>query len=177
MFTVGQSADALNRNVQLDENEKSALRKIGADMYVTLAMFAIYLQMNLLAGGDDMEEDWATQYLAYISSRAFLESTSTSIFAGREILNIANSPTAGTNTFKTLLGIPTFFIDANKEVTKGAYAGKSRLFKNFVKMTPAKNIYEPLMDTPEGANAFFRQNAIPSLPREILEMLKDEDED
>jgi len=177
MFTVGQSADALNRNVQLDENEKSALRKIGADMYVTLAMFAIYLQMNLLAGGDDMEEDWATQYLAYIASRAFLESTSTSIFAGREILNIANSPTAGTNTFKTLLGIPTFFIDANKEVTKGAYAGKSRLFKNFVKMTPAKNIYEPLMDTPEGANAFFRQNAIPSLPREILEMLKDEDED
>ena len=132
--------------------------------------------MNLLAGDDDSEDDWATQYLAYISSRTFLESTSTSIFAGRELLNIANSPTAGTNTFKTLLGLPTFFIDANKEVTKGAYAGKSKLFKNFVKMTPFKNIYEPLMDTPAGANAFFRQNAIPSLPREILaKKLKDEE--
>jgi len=175
MFTVGQTADALNRNVELDESDKSALRKIGADMYVTLAMFALYLQMNLLAGDDDSEDDWATQYLAYISSRTFLESTSTSIFAGRELLNIANSPTAGTNTFKTLLGLPTFFIDANKEVTKGAYAGKSKLFKNFVKMTPFKNIYEPLMDTPAGANAFFRQNAIPSLPREILaKKLKDE---
>lgn len=178
MFTVGQTADALNRNVDLNESEKANLRKIGAEMYLMVGLFALYIQMNLLAGDDDKEDDWATQYLAYIASRAFLESTSTSIFALPELLNIANSPTAGTNTFKTLLGLPTFFVDKDKMVTKGAYKGKSQLFKKFIKLTPMKNIYEPLMDTPAGSNAFFRQNAIPSLPRFILDKkLKDQKEE
>jgi uncharacterized protein with GYD domain len=178
-LTAGANADALNRNTELTEDQKGNLRKLGMEMYTMLGLFGLYVFMNLFAGDDDREEDWATQYMAYISTRAYMESISTSVFGVGEFLEILDSPTAGVNTVKTITGIPSFFFEAGEEVKKGPYEGLTKNQAKAIKLTPVKNIYSPLLsESPgksiRGSNVFFRQNVIPTIPEYILQSLEDD---
>lgn len=176
-LTAGANADALNRNTELTEDQKGNLRKLGMEMYTMIGLFGLYVFMNLFAGDDDREEDWATQYMAYISTRAYMESISTSVFGVGEFLEILDSPTAGVNTVKTITGIPSFFFEAGEEVKKGPYEGLTKNQAKAIKLTPVKNIYSPLLsESPgksiRGSNVFFRQNVIPTIPEYILQSLE-----
>ena len=179
MLTAGANANAVENNLDLSENEKANLRRMGRGMYTITGLFALYMLANLAGDDDENDESWSSQYMAYISSRAFVESISTTALGAGDFLKILDSPAAGVNTIKTFTELPSFIYDAGDEVTKGPYEGLTKNQAKMIKLTPVKNIYAPLLsDDPAGAirssNVFFRQNVIPSTSELLLNAVSDD---
>lgn len=107
----------------------------------------------MLKWADEDDENWFKKFFAYIAMRTQFESTSPyNIF---DLYNTIKTPTPAygpfdnvTNLFSTSYETIRKYIAGEDlmedEVERGAYEGKSQLFKSIMKVTPLKNIYEQL---------------------------------
>lgn len=107
----------------------------------------------MLKWADEDDENWFKKFFAYVAMRTQFESTSPyNIF---DLYNTIKTPTPAYGPFDNLTNLfSTSWETIRKiiagedltedEVERGAYEGKSQLFKSIMKVTPLKNIYEQL---------------------------------
>jgi len=156
-------------NSNLSETEKSNLRRIKTDLFVFLSAFAFFVLMNLKADDDD-DDDKLKEYLALLSSRVLVETSSTrynALGGLQSTFDMLESPSAGYSAFESLLSFSDLLFTAGDTIKSGHYKGKSKFFKSAVKATPFKNVYEPIMGNPRNSNMFYRSRLI-SQPAYIM---------
>jgi len=129
------------------------IKRGATDLAMTLALFSLYLMANS-AAEDDKEDYWA-QFIAYLSTRAFLEQAA--FHNPSEIGQILNSPSAAlssTDQMRSLL--MSVFKDG--EVKSGVYKGKEHWQKSLIQLSPFKNAYE--MQDPAAKNKYIKSQII-----------------
>jgi len=129
------------------------LKRGATDLAMTFALMSLYLLANS-AAEDDKDDYWA-QFLAYLSTRAFLEQAA--FHNPSEIGQILNSPSAAlssTDQMKNLLMSPF----KTGEVKSGVYKGKEHWEKALIQLSPFKNAWE--MQDPAAKNKYIKSQII-----------------
>ena len=161
----------------LSEMERRNLNRMRRDVQVYLASLAAFILLNAAADDDD---DPLVNYLAYISSRVFLETSSVQLPSGfSEIYKVFQSPSAGISIFKDFTGLPVdlfstlIFDDESQEITRGTYKGLKKGTASFIKLTPFKNVYSLMYGDMGQSNTYFRTKAIGDFPNWLVEEAAD----
>ena len=134
----------------LDEHEQRNAKRMLADLAFTAVAFTFYKLMQSMADDDD-EDDWFNQYLAYQSTRIFMEQMA--FQNPLEIPQIINSPTAAMNTIESIFELPKTILNWH-EVESGPYKGMNNVTKQLIKNSLLKNLYE--IQFPKEKNKFVK---------------------
>lgn len=173
-FKAFEQHDKVMTKLGLDTVDVINTRRIRRDMRMYAFAFTLYLLANLLADDEDREDDFFTQYAAYVASRVFNETGSVQLpFGAMDALKLVESPSSGFGFLEDLLGLPGFIVKEKKEITKGAYTGVDPWTRGFIRLTPAKNIIEPMLSNPRKSNLFFRLNTIGPVNESLFENTSD----
>jgi hypothetical protein len=129
------------------------LKKGAVDLAMTLGLMSLYVLVNS-AEEDDKDDYWA-QFIAYLSTRAFLEQAA--FHNPTEIGQILNSPSAAlssTDQLKSLFMSPF----KTEDIKYGVYEGKGHMEKALIQLSPFKNMYE--LQDPAAKNKYIRSQII-----------------
>lgn len=129
----------------LTEIEKANMRRLSSDIAMFIALGALTMLGFAAMDADDDEESLAIQYAAYIAARGFNEAMSTNIFGiVGEAYSVIKDPMPvidmGVGFVTTPFSLPANLIGGGT-IKKGAYKGKAKWFKDFVKLSALKNVY------------------------------------
>ena len=138
---------------ELQPYEIRNLKKGAVDLAMTLGLMSLYLLVND-AEKDDKDNYWA-QFIAYLSTRAFLEQAA--FHNPSEIGQILNSPSAAlssTDQLKSLFMSPF----KSGDIKYGVYKGKGYMEKALIQLSPFKNMYE--LQDPAAKNKYIKSQII-----------------
>lgn len=138
----------------LSELERRNVHRMLADLAFTVAVYSIYMLLNNIAD-DDEDDSWFVQYLAYQSTRIFMEQVA--FQNPTEVLQILNSPTPATSTLESIKDLSKVMFDWS-EIETGPYKGMHKFEKIMIKNSLMKNLYE--MQFPGEKNRYVRTQII-----------------
>lgn len=130
--------------------QKRNVYKSLTDISFAVALYALYLLMNSIADDDDNDDDWGVQFLAYLSTRMFLEQGA--FYNPKELPSILNSPSAAFSTIDILYDVLDVF-DTEK-VKYGIYKDYYGWQKGLMKLSPLHNIKK--LEDPSVQNKYVR---------------------
>lgn len=173
-FYAFKQHDAIMTKLGLDSVDKINTRRIRTDLRMYAGAMAFYVMLNLLADDEDREDDYLTQYAAYISSRVFNETSSVQLpFAANDAVKLLQSPSSGLSFLEGFIGIPGLLVEGTDEITRGKYEGFNKFEKALIQSLPIKNVIEPMLSNPRKSNLFFRMNTIPTSVEHFYGKLSD----
>ena len=132
----------------MQDYEQYAVRKVITELGTILGV-SLLVSLLLVPLADDTDDDWALEALAYIAMRTAFEFRT--LYQPLELTALLNSPSAAFSSITNaaemlkLIWIPNYFNDNSspfKEISTGAYKGMPKLLRNFIKVTPFKNVIE-----------------------------------
>lgn len=132
----------------MQDYEQYAVRKVITELGTILGV-SLLVSLLLVPLADDTDDDWALEALAYIAMRTAFEFRT--LYQPLELTALLNSPSAAFSSITNaaemlkLIWIPNYFSDNSspfKEISTGAYKGMPKLLRNFIKVTPFKNVIE-----------------------------------
>lgn len=126
-------------------NVKKTILEISNALALSLA---VSLLMIPLADDDERKDDWFMQSVTYLSMRSAFEFRT--LYNPLELTALLNSPSAAFSSINNaasmlkLLWIPNYFGDRSpfSQVKSGAYEGMPIVLRNFIKLSPFKNLVE-----------------------------------
>lgn len=143
--------------------QKQAVLFSLVEMTAVTALIALAYALNGIA--DDDEDNYGKQFSAYIANRTLLETSALSTSLGlifpvpyTQLLEILNSPVAGTRQLESLVDISDIFWGGD-EIKSGIYEGMTKRQRKFLKLTPGLNGLYKLND-PRSSNRFLKQKAL-----------------
>lgn len=136
---------------KLEDFQKEAVLRIAYDHLVVLGMLLVAKVLNNIA--DDDDDEYSTQFAAYLANRVFLEVSALSLgtvdpttgypapmLGLLELNGILTNPFVFTKQFDVMLDFKDL-ISFNTEIERGPYKGMSKTTRALLKLTPgAKGI-------------------------------------
>ena len=132
----------------MKDYEQYAVRKVITELGTILGV-SLLVSLLLVPLADDTDDDWALEALTYVAMRTAFEFRT--LYQPLELTALLNSPSAAFSSITNaaemlkLIWIPNYFSDNSspfKQVSTGAYKGMPKLLRNFIKVTPFKNVIE-----------------------------------
>ena len=135
----------------LSPARKRGIQKTMLDFFALLAVSFLAALANIRADEDD-EDDFTTQYTAYLMNRLLLEQGSA--WSPAELIQIVDEPVVGAKFFKSLSELPEAF-NMSETYKKGMYKDWSHAGKWWTTKVPLlKNVYE--LQYPEEKNRYIK---------------------
>lgn len=154
VFTHGKNKLPLSTYFykNLNQHEQRALKRFTTDAAMAALAYTAFLIVH--AALDDEDDYWA-KFLAYLSSRFYLEQGA--FFGISEILNILNSPSAATNFIDNVQSFAVNVFDG-EEIKYGVYKGLTKRERALWKMSIFKNLKE--LQDPEAKDKYVKNQII-----------------
>lgn len=133
----------------MEQWEQYNVKKTLLELSNALALsLAVSLLMIPLADDDERKDDWFIQSVTYLSMRSAFEFRT--LYNPLELTALLNSPSAAFSSINNaasmlkLLWVPNYFSDRSpfSQVKSGAYEGMPIVLRNFIKLSPFKNLVE-----------------------------------
>jgi hypothetical protein len=146
----------LNNN-DLTFAEKTAIKKVCADIYATLAALAIFMILNSMADDEDEKDNWALQQIAYLSTRVYGETVgSTGVgLAGTAYETAKNPVGALSRHFDVFLDAPSTLANYDEEIKRGNFKGMDKGSAFLWKLSSLQNMLK--FQNQREANKFTRE--------------------
>lgn len=141
--------------VRATQMRQTSLKRVALDFAVTASLATIALLAKQIAD-DDEDDDYTKEFMAYMTYRLAVETTSQSTGLPGQLYSFIESPTAGLSQINNLMNAGDLF--SGEEVSRGTYRGYSEREALLYRSVPVMKEYFRLYEIDRQRQDYKRYN-------------------
>ena len=141
--------------VRATQMRQTSLKRVALDFAITASLATIALLAKQIAD-DDEDDDYTKEFLAYMTYRLAVETTSQSTGLPGQLYSFIESPTAGLSQINNLMNAGDLF--SGEEVSRGTYRGYSEREALLYRSVPVMKEYFRLYEIDRQRQDYKRYN-------------------